>query len=66
MDFLKKCSLPLWKNEEFFISLPFKKNEDVNPTKASYPGMSLDHQKMAMQECEELRQQGLIEATISP
>ncbi|KAK8993223.1 hypothetical protein V6N11_033326 [Hibiscus sabdariffa] len=33
-DFLSKCDHPLWKNPEFFIKLPFKKNEDVNPTKA--------------------------------
>ena len=30
---------PLWKNEQFFIHLPFKLNEDINPTKASHPGM---------------------------
>ena len=30
----------LWKNEQFFIHLPFKLNEDINPTKASHPGMS--------------------------
>ncbi|KAH9657988.1 hypothetical protein KPL70_023307 [Citrus sinensis] len=28
---------PLWKNEQFFIHLPFKLNEDLNPTKASHP-----------------------------
>ncbi|KAH9686166.1 hypothetical protein KPL70_014265 [Citrus sinensis] len=28
---------PLWKNEQFFIHLPFKLNEDVNPTKATHP-----------------------------
>ncbi|KAH9716979.1 hypothetical protein KPL71_021656 [Citrus sinensis] len=28
---------PLWKNEQFFIHLPFKLNEDINPTKASHP-----------------------------
>ncbi|KAH9671268.1 hypothetical protein KPL70_017299 [Citrus sinensis] len=27
---------PLWKNEQFFIHLPFKLNEDINPTKASH------------------------------
>ena len=31
---------PLWKNESFFIKLPFKFNEDINPTKATHPGMS--------------------------
>ncbi|KAH9769430.1 hypothetical protein KPL71_011998 [Citrus sinensis] len=28
---------PLWKNEQFFIHLPFKLNEDINPTKVSHP-----------------------------
>ncbi|KAH9801875.1 hypothetical protein KPL71_001187 [Citrus sinensis] len=28
---------PLWKNEQFFIQLPFKLNEDINPTKVSHP-----------------------------
>ena len=32
---------PLWKNLQFFVQLPFKMNEDVNPTKATHPGMSL-------------------------
>ncbi|KAH9680124.1 hypothetical protein KPL71_026424 [Citrus sinensis] len=31
---------PLWKNKSFFIKLPFKLNEDINPTKATHPGMS--------------------------
>ncbi|KAH9724647.1 hypothetical protein KPL70_007562 [Citrus sinensis] len=35
---------PLWKNEQFFIQLPFKLNEDINPTKASHP---VDHHKTA-------------------
>ena len=34
--FLLKNPNPLWKNPSFFIHLPFKKNEDVNPTKANY------------------------------
>ena len=35
-EFLLKISNPLWKNLVFFIHLPFKKNEDVNPKKASH------------------------------
>lgn len=31
---------PLWKNNQFFIKLPFKLNKDINPTKATHPGMS--------------------------
>ncbi|KAL2518517.1 Reverse transcriptase domain-containing protein [Abeliophyllum distichum] len=37
-DFLTKCTSPLWKNPEFYVSLPFKLNEDANPTKASHTG----------------------------
>ncbi|KAL2534378.1 Uncharacterized protein Adt_07729 [Abeliophyllum distichum] len=39
-DFLSKCTNPLWRNSEFFVSLPFKLNEDANPTKASHTGMA--------------------------
>ncbi|KAL2471551.1 Reverse transcriptase domain-containing protein [Abeliophyllum distichum] len=41
-DFISKCTNPLWRNSEFFVSLPFKLNEDANPTKASHTGMSPD------------------------
>ena len=64
-DFLSKCNHPLWKNEQFFISLPFKLNEDANPTKASHPGMNPEHQQMVRIECQDLKQQGLIEETAS-
>lgn len=60
-DFLSKCDHPLWKNADFFIKLPFKKNEDINPTKASHSGMNPEHQKLAEAECKELQQQDLIE-----
>ncbi|KAH9792706.1 hypothetical protein KPL71_004238 [Citrus sinensis] len=56
---------PLWKNEQFFIHLPFKLNEDINPTKASHPGMSPSDLLLAKQECSQLLQQGLIEPTDS-
>ncbi|KAH9649410.1 hypothetical protein KPL70_025977 [Citrus sinensis] len=45
---------PLWKNPAHFVKLPFKLNEDLNPTKATHP------------ECAELLAQGLIEPTTSP
>ncbi|KAH9780712.1 hypothetical protein KPL71_008183 [Citrus sinensis] len=48
---------PLWKNEQFFIHLPFKLNEDINPTKASHPGMSPSDLLLAKQECSQLLQQ---------
>ncbi|KAH9671279.1 hypothetical protein KPL70_017307 [Citrus sinensis] len=47
---------PLWKNEQFFIHLPFKLNEDINPTKASHPGMSPSDLLLAKQECSQLLQ----------
>ncbi|GJU98616.1 hypothetical protein Tco_1327887 [Tanacetum coccineum] len=45
---------PLWLNPSFFVSLPFKQNEDVNPTKASHHGMNPDHYQLAKEECEQL------------
>ncbi|PKI76592.1 hypothetical protein CRG98_002901 [Punica granatum] len=65
-EFLKKCPHPLWKNEQFFVKLPFKKNEDINPTKASHSGMNPEHQKLATVECAELLQQDLIEPFDAP
>ncbi|MCH85865.1 polyprotein-like, partial [Trifolium medium] len=56
---------PLWENKEFFIQLPFKLNEDVNPTKATHPGMSPSDYALAKEECNQLLRQGLIEPTKS-
>ncbi|KAH9724757.1 hypothetical protein KPL70_007611 [Citrus sinensis] len=56
---------PLWKNKSFFITLPFKLNEDINPTKATHPGMSPSDLLLAQQECSQLLAQGLIEPTSS-
>ncbi|KAL4303399.1 hypothetical protein GQ457_10G020850 [Hibiscus cannabinus] len=64
-DFLSKCDHPLWQNPEFYVKLPFKKNEDINPTKASHTRMNPEHQKLAIAECNELLQQGLIEPSDS-
>ncbi|KAK8494604.1 hypothetical protein V6N11_064766 [Hibiscus sabdariffa] len=64
-EFLSKCDHPLWKNPEFFIQMPFKRSEDINPTKASHSGMNPDHQKLAETECNELLQQDLIELSDS-
>ncbi|KAK0572645.1 hypothetical protein LWI29_034803 [Acer saccharum] len=50
----------------FFIKLPFKLNEDTNPTKATHSGMSPSDLKLANEECNELLRQGLIEHTSSP
>ncbi|KAH9716984.1 hypothetical protein KPL71_021659 [Citrus sinensis] len=56
---------PLWKNKSFFIKLPFKLNEDINPTKATHPGMSPSDLLLAQKECSQLLAQGLIEPTSS-
>ncbi|KAK8308731.1 hypothetical protein V6Z12_D02G079600, partial [Gossypium hirsutum] len=64
-EFLQKCNHPLWKNPSFFIKLPFKKNEDINPTKASHVGMNPVHLKLAEEECQQLQEQGLIEPSDS-
>ena len=56
---------PLWKNKDFFIKLLFKLNEDINPTKATHPGMMPSDFKLAQQACSQLLQQGLIEPTSS-
>ena len=56
----------MWKNPKFFIYLTFKKNEDVNPTKASHRGMNPDHLALAKQELTTLLSKGLIEPITSP
>ncbi|KAJ9550757.1 hypothetical protein OSB04_014802 [Centaurea solstitialis] len=65
-EFLTKNKNPLWLNPSFFVSLPFKQNEDVNPTKASHPGMNPEHYQLAIKECTELVEQSIIEPTTSP
>jgi len=64
-EFLIKCSHPLWQNSRFFIKLPFKLHEDINPTKASHLGMNPEHKKLVQDECVQLQAQGLIEPTDS-
>ena len=65
-EFLLKNPNPLWKNPKFFIHLPFKKNEDVNPTRASHRGMNPAHLTLAKKELSTLLSEGLIEPTASP
>jgi hypothetical protein len=65
-EFLAKCPHLLWQNPQFFfIKLPFKLNEDINPTKASHSGMNPKHKTLAQEECAQLQAQGLIEPTDS-
>ena len=53
-------------NPDFLIHLPFKKNENVNPTKASHKGMNPEHLALAKQEISTLLTEELIEPTSSP
>ena len=64
-EFLLKCPNLLWKNPDFYISLPFKKDETANSTKANHLGMNPDHLKQVVDECSQLLSQELIEATTS-
>ena len=47
---------PLWRNEDFFIRLSFKLNEDIHPTKATHPGMTPSDLALAQDECNQLLQ----------
>lgn len=57
---------PLWKNENFFVHLPFKLNEDANPTTASHRGMTPELYQQAVKELTKLQSEGIIEPTSSP
>lgn len=37
-EFLQRGANPSWKNPKFYIHLPFKKNEDLNPIESSHSG----------------------------
>ncbi|KAH9801802.1 hypothetical protein KPL71_001165 [Citrus sinensis] len=52
-------------NKDILIRLPFKLNEDINPTKATHLGMSPSDLALAQKECSQLLAQGLIEPTNS-
>ncbi|KAH9698032.1 hypothetical protein KPL71_023850 [Citrus sinensis] len=58
-------SIPLRKNQDFFIKLPFKLNKYINPTKGIHPGMTPSDLKLAQAECSQLLAQGLIEPAYS-
>ncbi|RYQ98625.1 hypothetical protein Ahy_B07g086388 isoform C [Arachis hypogaea] len=42
---------PLWKNPNFYVRLPFKKNEDINPAKVIHSGMNPEDLRLARAEC---------------
>lgn len=44
----------------FFISIPFKRNEDINLTKASHIGMTPEHLQLATKELNQLQTEGLV------
>ena len=46
---LFELSRPPWKNEKFFVELPFELNEDINPTKAVHPGVSPSDRAVAFE-----------------
>ena len=52
-----KHPYPSWKNKEYFVDLPFRLNEDINPTKATHPEMSTSDLQVARQECQDLLRQ---------
>lgn len=56
---------PLWKNEEFFIKLPFKENEDINSTKAIHSSMNPEEFELARKQHEQLLALGLTKLTKS-
>ena len=58
-----KIQYPCVRMPVFFIHLPFKKNEDVNPIKDSHGGMNPEHFVLAKQELSTLLTEGLIEPT---
>ncbi|WMV29629.1 hypothetical protein MTR67_023014, partial [Solanum verrucosum] len=64
-EFMKKHDKPLWLNEEFFTRLPFKRNENINPTRASHSEMNPEHLQLAKKECDELLEYRLIEPSDS-
>jgi len=64
-NFLLNVLIHYGKIHSCFIKLPFKLNEDINPTKASHSGMNLEHKTLVQDECAKLQVQGLIEPTDS-
>jgi hypothetical protein len=64
-NFLLNVLIHYGKIHIFFIKLPFKLNEDINPTKASHSGINPEHKTLAQDECAQLQAQGLIEPTDS-
>lgn len=43
IEFLRKKKNLISLNQEFFIRIPFKKNENINPMKESHSGINPKH-----------------------
>ena len=65
-EFLTKLSSRLWKIPHFFISLLFKKNEDINPTKASDLDMNPDHYNLTLEKVDQFLKEDLIKNSTLP
>ena len=63
---IENGNFTLWQNPEFFITLPLKKNEDINLTKASHIRMNPYHYVLALKKVDQLPNENLIEPTTSP
>ena len=64
----EQCSedpLKFWDKEKYFVNLPTT-TTDINPTKASHPGMNLEDTELCRQEIEDLLSRGMIEKSNSP
>lgn len=46
---------PLWNDENYFVQLPYKLNEDVKSTISTHPGMSPSHYSLATKGCNILK-----------
>lgn len=64
-EFLIKNPNLLWQNPQFFVTLHFKVNEDVNPTRTSHRGMNPTHYSLAIKELLQLEHERLIKPTSS-
>jgi hypothetical protein len=52
--FLLNVLIHYGKIHSFFIKLPFKLNEDINPTNTSHLGMNPEHKILTQEECAQL------------
>ena len=53
------------KSQDFYVRLPLKINEYVNPTRATHIGINPEELKLVQKECQQLLSKGLIEEIVS-